>query len=278
MITGDSLTWNHLLTVKPFLIFGILNVTPDSFSDGGAYQNLENIGEHITQLFGDGADVVDVGAESTRPGAVEVKSEVELKRLEPVFNLIDPQGGRNLFSIDTRHADTAQIAFENGFQIINDVSGANYDPKMREVMSECKSLVIVMHSRGTPQTMNSMSNYDDVVFDVTKELEQSCSKLVEAGVDPKKIMVDPGIGFAKTPEQGLKILDSLGQIKSDLGYPMLVGVSRKTVTSYVLTRDPQKVPYEQRDHVSAEIALRIREQGIDAIRVHNVAKTVELLQ
>lgn len=274
----DLLTWNRVLNENPFLIFGILNLTPDSFSDGGQYVEEEKIQHQLLKLCKDGANAIDVGAESTRSGALEVTSQEELKRCRSV--LLEVNSGRfvdRLFSIDTRHANTARVAIENGFKIINDVSGARFDPDMAKVMSETKALVVIMHSRGTPETMQSLSYYDDVVEQVSVELEQRCTFLMNEGVDRERIMVDPGIGFAKTPEQGLELLGSVDRIKVKLGYPMMVGISRKTLTSYMLSGDAQKVPFDQRDHISAVVAKELKAKGIDAIRVHNVAKTLEIL-
>ncbi len=274
----DLLTWNRVLNENPFLIFGILNLTPDSFSDGGQYVEEEKIQHQLLKLCKDGANAIDVGAESTRSGALEVTSQEELKRCQSV--LLEVNSGRfvdQLFSIDTRHANTARVAIENGFKIINDVSGARFDPDMAKVMSETKALVVIMHSRGTPETMQSLSYYDDVVEQVSVELEQRCTFLMNEGVDRERIMVDPGIGFAKTPEQGLELLGSVDRIKAKLRYPMMVGISRKTLTSYMLSGDAQKVPFDQRDHISAVVAKELKAKGIDAIRVHNVAKTLEIL-
>ncbi len=272
-------SWNQILEDNPFLIFGVLNVTPDSFSDGGLYLDAKEIDKQCLKLIEQGAEVIDVGAESTRPGSMEVFSGEEIKRLNPVFELMKkPRSSKVLFSIDTRHALTAQTAIDNGFQIINDVSGATFDPLMAKVMADTKCLVVIMHSRGTPQTMANLTQYKDLEKEVTIELKQRCDSVLDAGVDPSRIMIDPGIGFAKTPQQGLELLESLGRIKSNLGYPMLVGMSRKTITSYLLSGDPQKVPFEERDGISSELAARLKSDGIDAVRVHNVANTKQILQ
>jgi len=275
---SELLTWNLILKEKPFLVFGILNITPDSFSDGGIYTESQLIRKQFLKLIDDGADAIDVGAESTRAGAIEVVSKNEIVRLTPFLNLLNSEDHKKtLLSIDTRHSDTARIAIKNGFQIINDVSCATFDTKMSEVMAESKSLVIIMHSRGTPQTMNTLANYEDVVSEVTYELSNHCERLMQEGVDRGRIMVDPGIGFAKTPEQGIQLIESISKIKTDLGFPMMVGVSRKTITSFMLSGDPQNVPFDQRDNISAEIAMKLKLEGIDAVRVHNVAKTIETL-
>ncbi len=269
-------SWAEVLVDKSPLICGILNATPDSFSDGDLYTCNDTCESHINSLVNEGSDIIDVGAESTRPGAYEVPVDQELFRLRHVFK-ISLENTSTLFSIDTRHHKTALLAVENGFHIINDVSAARFDPKMAKAMASSGALVILMHSRGTPETMQSLIHYDNTVDDVCRELDQRIVDVLSAGVNPKKIMIDPGIGFAKTPESGHEIIRSISVLKKRLGFPVMVGVSRKTIVSYLMTGDPYVVPFEDRDSASAELSRYFADQGVDAIRVHNVQMTANAL-
>ena len=269
-------SWAEVLVDKSPLICGILNATPDSFSDGDLYTCNDTCESHINSLVNEGSDIIDVGAESTRPGAYEVPVDQELFRLRHVFK-IALENTSTLFSIDTRHHETALRAIENGFHIINDVSAARFDPKMPETMAASGALVILMHSRGTPETMQSLIHYDNILDDVCQELDERIADVVSAGVEAKKIMVDPGIGFAKTPESGLELIRNISVMKKRLGFPVMVGVSRKTIVSYLMTGDDKAVPFEERDLASAELSVFFAEQGVDAIRVHNVHMTANAL-
>lgn len=268
-------SWASILEPNSPLICGVLNVTPDSFSDGGQFVDRELTFSHLEEMIRDGADFIDVGAESTRPNAHEVSSAEELERLEYVFEFL-PMSDK-LFSIDTRHAHTAIVAIENGMQIINDVSAATYDPLMAEVISDTGALCVLMHMRGTPQTMQSLTTYDDVTDDVCRELEERIANVTARGVSPEKIMLDPGIGFSKTPDQNIELIKNCGKIKSRLGFPMMVGVSRKTVTSYMLTGDTQAATMSDRDAATSLLSVHFADTGIDAIRVHDVTGSHEAL-
>lgn len=268
-------SWNDILGSDIPLICGILNVTPDSFSDGGNYSSESEIETQLRLLISEGATIIDVGAESTRSGAAEVTSIQEISRLKTVCKIIQGQEfGGVLFSIDTRHHQTALFAMNNGFQIINDVSGATFDVKMAKTMADTEALVVLMHSRGTPQTMMTMTEYENLEDDIVSELQSVIDGATNEGVSPKKIMIDPGIGFAKTPEQSMELVENIGGIKERLGYPMMVGISRKTVVSYAMSGDAKSVPFKQRDTVSAEMCKILMLQKVDVVRVHNVAKTL----
>lgn len=271
-------SWAEVLVDNTPLICGILNVTPDSFSDGDHYTSRDACEERISSLVSEGSDIIDVGAESTRPGAREVDVEEELSRLRQVFEADCVESTSILFSIDTRHHETALLAIENGFHIINDVSAARFDPKMAKTMAASDALVILMHSRGTPETMQSLIHYDNVVDDVCRELDERIADVVSAGVDPKKIMIDPGIGFAKTPESGYEIIRHISVMKKRLGFPVMMGVSRKTIVSYLMTGDDKAVPFEDRDYASAELSRYLADQGVDVVRVHNVGMTANTLK
>lgn len=268
-------SWSSILEHDVPLICGVLNVTPDSFSDGGAFVEPDPTFEHISNMFIEGADLIDVGAESTRPNAQEILSEQECERLRHTFDYVSTSD--KLFSIDTRHAQTARIAVENGMHIINDVSGATFDPVMAETISETGALCVLMHMRGTPETMQSKTNYDDVIDDVCRELEERIAHATSRGVLYEKIMLDPGIGFSKTPEQNIELIKNCGKIKSRLGFPMMVGVSRKTVTSYMLTGDTQSASMADRDAATSILSVHFADAGIDVIRVHDVVGSREAL-
>lgn len=267
-------SWHEVLSRKKPLVCAVLNITPDSFSDGGKYLNENSAIDQINLLIDQGAQIIDVGAESTRLNASEVPANEEISRLNQICKTISSGVfGEVLFSVDTRHHETAEFAMESGFAIINDVSAGNFDNKMFQTMVAKNALVVLMHSRGTPETMNKLCDYENVVDDVCHELEKTISDAITNGVRDEKIMIDPGIGFAKTPEQGLELLDNIDKIKKRLGFPMMVGVSRKTIVSYLMSGDPKIVPYEDRDDVSAEMSKYLIEHDVDVVRVHNVAKT-----
>lgn len=275
---GHKLTWSAALKDLTPLIWGILNVTPDSFSDGGKFVEHESIQTQFQKLIDDGSDVIDVGAESTKLGSTEVSSQEELSRIEPVFTIIQNEEKPKLLSVDTRHSATAKVAIENGFHIINDISGGTFDMDMYSVMADSSSLVVLMHSRGIPENMNSYSNYQNLISEVCSELQVCIDNAITAGVEMSRIMIDPGIGFAKTPQQGLELIENIEKIKSHFELPLLVGISRKTIISYLMTGDPFRVPFEQRDAVSSEMGKFLIDHGVDAIRVHDVALTRRALR
>ena len=242
-------------------IMGILNVTPDSFADAGeTFDHVDAITRGI-QYAQVGADVIDVGGESTRPGAVRVSVDEECSRIIPV---IDALVGENiLVSVDTRHADVMVEALDAGAKIINDVSALSFDPKSLEVAAKYDADVILMHMRGTPDTMGQHTNYKDVVSEVRDFLKDRLRACREAGIRAERLCVDPGIGFAKTPSQNFELLDRLGGL-TELQRPILVGVSRKFGID--------KPPKDRLDY-SVSLALRAVENGARLVRVHDVEET-----
>ncbi len=274
--TGIPETWSHVLLDGSPLVCGIVNVTPDSFSDGNQYVTRQSCDQHVELLSRDGAHIIDVGAESTRPGAREVSSSDELIRLNNMFDVLEHNSYPQLFSIDTRHSATARRAIENGFHIINDVSGATFDPDMVDVMADTNALCIVMHMRGTPQTMMEMTDYDNVVDDVTNELEVLVDAVVKGGVRREKIMIDPGIGFSKNAQDNVTLIREADRIKERLSLPIMVGLSRKSVLSFMLGV-AHPAPVVDRDALTAQLSVELAEAGIDAIRVHDVAGSVRAL-
>ncbi len=255
-------------TRKP-VIMGILNVTPDSFSDGGAHNAPEAALAWAQQMLDEGAHMIDVGGESTRPGSAEVTIEEETARVLPIVRALAEQGV--CVSVDTRHAAVAKACVEAGAAIINDVSGFR-DPAMVQVAAECDCGVVVMHMQGEPGTMQENPQYADVVVEVRDYLRDQAAMLEAAGVARDRICVDPGPGFGKTVQQTLELVRNFHEF-ARLGYPIMVAISRKSYLGWTYQIDE---PVE-RDHVSATEALMACELGASVVRTHNVAETVKAL-
>ena len=245
------------------LIMGILNVTPDSFYDGGTYAGTEGALRHAREMIADGADIIDVGGESTRPGSNPVTVADEIKRIGPIVELLLVDG-RVPISIDTRKADVARAMLEAGAHLINDVSGLTHDPAMAGIVAESGAPVVIMHMRGSPGTMQTFTDYDDVVTDVKLELAGRVAAAEAAGIQPDRIIVDPGIGFAKTAAQSVQLIARLDELK-DLGKPILLGPSRKSFIGKTLGLEPQ-------DRLEATITSCIVgvRKGARILRVHDV--------
>lgn len=246
------------------LIMGILNVTPDSFSDGGRFDEVDAAIARGLELRDAGAAIVDVGGESTRPGATRVDPEVERARVVPVIEALAQEGVG--VSIDTLNASTALAAVEAGAQLINDVSGGLYDEGMARVVVETGAHFAVMHWRGGADVA---PDHLDVVAEVRAELKARVAELVVAGVDPAKIVLDPGLGFAKAAEHNWALLNHLDELAS-LGHGILVGASRKRFIGALL---PEGAPMEDRDLPTAVISALVARQGAWAVRVHDVPST-----
>lgn len=246
------------------LVLGILNITPDSFSDGGRYLQADQAIEHGLRMVADGADLVDVGGESTRPGAHRVDACEELRRVLPVVTALARSGVR--VSIDTTRATVAAAALEAGAAWVNDVSGGLADPGMAAVVRAAGVPYVVMHWRGPSATMQRRAEYGDVVTDVLAELRGQVDRLCSAGVDPAQIVLDPGLGFAKEPHHNWELLAGLRRF-TDLG-PVLVGASRKSFLANL--EAPGEHP---RDAASVAVAVLAAAAGAYAVRVHDVART-----
>lgn len=244
-------------------LMGILNVTPDSFSDGGEFDTLEAALGQAKAMEEAGVDLVDIGGQSTRPGAVEVSVEEELNRVVPVVRSLREVSSIPI-SVDTSRSIVARAAVAVGADLINDVTGGIGDPQMLATVAELGVPVVLMHLRGTPQTMQTLTDYEDVVGEICQVLEQQANTAISAGVDPRKIILDPGIGFAKTYEQNLTILRELPRLRS-LGYPLLVGVSRKSFIGKILN---QPHPQDRVWGTGAACAAAIV-GGADILRVHD---------
>ena len=250
------------------MVIGILNVTPDSFSDGGQYASLTAAVERGIQLRQQGADVVDVGGESTRPGAERVPAEEEQRRVIPVVRELAAQ--QIAISIDTMNASTARAAIDAGARIVNDVSGGLADPRMYAVVANADVDYIAMHWRGHSRIMNELATYTDVVIEVRAELAERLSAMDAAGLDPNRVILDPGLGFAKTTEHNWSLLARLDEL-GELGRPLLVGTSRKRFLGELL---PAEAAIELRDAATAATSVLAASAGAWGVRVHDVASTI----
>lgn len=253
------------------LVMGIVNVTPDSFYDGGRYNLPEQAVARALELVDQGADILDVGAESTRPGACPVSQEEELARLIPVVAEL-AQRVTVPISVDTRKASVAQAALDVGACIVNDVSALQWDQAMASVVARSGAAVVLMHMRGTPQTMQQAPRYDDVVKEVATFFHERIQAAGEAGISKTHIILDPGIGFGKLLEHNLKLLDRLSDL-TNMSCPVLVGLSRKAFIGQLLDR-----PAEHREWgTAAAVALAV-DRGAAILRVHDVAMMAEVVK
>ncbi|MGH9677687.1 MAG: dihydropteroate synthase [Candidatus Acidiferrum sp.] len=256
------------------LVMGVLNVTPDSFSEGGKFYGAERAIEHALAIERAGADLLDIGAESTRPGSAGISAEEEWKRLKPVFVGLR----RRLkipISIDTQKAEIAEAALEAGAEIINDISGLKSDPRIAEVAAKHRAPLILMHMRGEPRTMQTGPFAKDVIRDVSNGLRASVAKARKAGMAKSQIIVDPGIGFGKSFAQNYELLRKLPQL-AKLGYPLLVGSSRKGFLGATLARDGRPAPAEERIWGTAATVAASILHGAHIVRVHDVAEMVQV--
>jgi dihydropteroate synthase len=254
------------------LIMGILNVTPDSFSDGGKFFTVEKAVEHGLRMAAEGAQIIDVGGESTRPGAESVAAEEELSRVIPVIEKLRARIDMTV-SIDTSKAQIARAAIQAGASIVNDVTGGRGDKKMMPLVAENKSAFVIMHMQGTPQTMQLEPRYNDVVSEVADFFRQQYGRAIECGIDPMAIAFDPGIGFGKTLEHNLELLAQLDRLRAH-DRPLVVGISRKSFLAKV-TGSP-----EISDRLAPAVALTSlsRARGADVFRVHDVKENVNALR
>jgi dihydropteroate synthase len=251
------------------LVMGILNVTPDSFSDGGAYVDSADAGEAGLRMLADGADIIDIGGESTRPGADPVTAAEEAGRVVPVVRALADGGA--CVSVDTRHAEVAAEALAAGAAILNDVSGFA-DRAMVRLAAAGDAGLVVMHMRGEPRTMQDDPAYSDVVAEVSAYLARQAAELEDAGVSRERIAIDPGIGFGKTADHNVALLRRLPELAS-LGFPILVGVSRKRFIGEITgVKEPR-----ERLAGSIAAALAAAGNGATILRVHDVAATVQAL-
>ena len=251
---------------------GVLNVTPDSFSDGGKFFELEKAIEHGVKMAAEGADVIDVGGESTRPDAEPVAAGEELRRAIPVIERLRAKIDVPI-SIDTSKAEVAHAAIHAGASIMNDITGGRGDQGMLPLIAETKSAFIIMHMQGTPRTMQNRPQYEDVVSEVAIFFRQQYARAIECGVDPMAIAFDPGIGFGKTLEHNLELLAQLERLRAD-DRPLVVGVSRKSFLAKLI--DSPEIEDRLAPAVALTALLRVR--GADVFRVHDVKENVSALR
>jgi dihydropteroate synthase len=251
-------------------LMGVVNVTPDSFSDGGLFLEPEAAIAHGEQLVRDGAEILDVGGESTRPGAAEVGAAEELARTEPV--VADLAGLGHTVSIDTSKATVARAALDAGAEIVNDVTALKGDPEMAELCAERNATVVLMHMPGNPRTMQAEARYEDVVDAVKAFLAARVEAAIAAGVAEQRIWIDPGVGFGKTLEHNLELLARLGEMR-ELGRPLVIGTSRK---SFIGKIDGSAV--DDRIGGSIATATLAAAEGAEVLRIHDVAETAQALR
>ena len=264
------MSWAGLSSDRP-LVMGILNTTPDSFSDGGQHETGPAAIAAARQMIAAGADIIDVGGESTRPGAEPVDPDEEQRRVLPVIAALARAGAR--ISVDTRNASTMAAALDAGAAIVNDVSALGHDPRALDILAARDCQVVLMHMRGTPQTMRSHAAYTDLMAEIIDELSAAIARAQAAGIGRARLTIDPGLGFAKTASQNLEVLRRLPELRA-LGLPILVGASRKGfIGTYGGEPDPRR-----RAPGSIAAALFAAMQGAAILRVHDVAETVQALR
>jgi dihydropteroate synthase len=260
---------------KRTLIMGIVNVTPDSFSDGGRYLDPEKAAEHAIQLLDEGADIIDVGGESTRPAAkIAVSAEEELQRVLPVITALKKQRPQVVISVDTYKASVARAATTAGADIVNDVSGLRWDAQMASTIAEIKCGAVLMHTRGRPEEWRTLPPPGDIFLQVKRELREWAEAAVLAGVRRERIALDPGFGFGKNFEQNYPLLARFQDLQS-LGFPLVAGTSRKSFLGRALAKDGKDAPVADRLHgnLAAQTALILK--GAHIIRTHDVKAAVD---
>ncbi|MFD5031716.1 dihydropteroate synthase [Streptomyces sp. NPDC058220] len=257
-------------------VMGVINVTPDSFSDGGRWFDTTSAVKRGLDLVTAGADLVDVGGESTRPGASRVDEDEELRRVVPVVRGLAAEGVT--VSVDTMRASVAEQAVAAGAVLVNDVSGGLADPAMVPTVAAARVPFVVMHWRGFSQEMNSRAVYTDVVAEVVAELRERMEAVIAGGITPDRLVIDPGLGFAKQAEHDLKLLAHLAELRA-LGRPLLVAASRKRFLGHVLSKgDGPPPPARERDAASAAVSAIAAHQGAWAVRVHEVRATADAVR
>ena len=246
------------------LLMGILNVTPDSFSDGGQFAAEDAAVAHGLQLEADGAEIIDIGGESTRPGAEPVSVDEELRRTIPVIREL-AQRVRIPISVDTTKSEVARRALDAGAEIVNDISGLTFDSRMLDVCRSFGAGICLMHIQGTPLTMQLAPQYADVVREVIEFLQQRVDRCLMAGIPAERICVDPGIGFGKTAEHNLALLAAVARMQTELQRPVLIGHSRKRFLAKLLGRT-----LDESSSGTVGVSLALAEQGVDILRIHDV--------
>lgn len=264
------------------LIMGVVNITPDSFSDGGDFLSADDALAHALELVSQGANIVDLGGESTKPGALRVKIEEEQSRVIPVIKSLMSNenfvASRAQISIDTMNSETAVLAVQAGATIVNDVSGGLADEEMFRALQPLSCKFIISHWRGFSETMDSLNNYESVAADVAKELRARVSKAIDAGISRDRLIIDPGLGFAKDITQNWHLVARLDELEK-LDLPILVGASRKRFIAGALEPDSQgQVSNQRRDLATAVLTALLLQRKLWGVRVHNVSTTLDAIQ
>jgi len=256
------------------LVMGVLNITPDSFSDGGKFYSAESAVEHALQMIAEGADIIDIGGESTRPGSAFVPEAEELQRVIPVIKRLTTEASIPI-SVDTTKSAVARAALEAGAEIINDISALRFDPAIADEVVKATAGLVLMHSRGTPKTMQQLPPIEDILGEVIGSLRESIALAHQRGVARESIAIDPGIGFGKTAEQNIELIARLDQLRMEFAdFPILIGVSRKSFIGKLL----DNAPADQRLHGTiASIAASVS-KGAHIVRVHDVKPAVEAVR
>ena len=259
---------------KHTLVMGVLNITPDSFSDGGQFFSLDRAIAHAKQMIADGADIIDIGGESTRPGSAFVSEEVELKRVIPVIEKL-AEGTTVPISIDTTKSPVARAALAAGAEIVNDISGLRFDPLVTDEVARAKAGLVLMHSRGTPKNMQQLPPVENIMSEVTSGLRRSVELAEARGVARASIAIDPGIGFGKTVAQNIELIAKLDQLACEFaGFPILVGTSRKSFIGKLL----ENAPADQRRYGTIATVVASVLNGAHVVRVHDVKAAVEAVR
>ena len=252
---------------------GILNLTPDSFSDGGDFFSLERALAQVEKLINNGADVIDLGAQSTRPGANEVGSAIEIERLIPILREIRKKFPKIIISVDTFNSDVALEALLNGANWINDVTGGRRDEEIYSVVSKFECPFVITHSKGNSQNMNDLTNYENLIEEIIQGLKILIDKAISKGIKMNNIILDPGLGFSKNTSQNILVLKNLKKFKK-LGYPLLIGASRKRFIGEVLNISNPK----DRDVGSLAVSCLCSQLNIEIVRVHNVDLNYQIIK
>jgi dihydropteroate synthase len=258
----------HTLTIgKRTLVMGIINLTPDSFSEGGRWFTRKRARSHVEQMIENGVDIIDIGGESTRPGANPVSEEEEIRRVEKYLDVMMILDSKVPYSIDTTKASVAQVALRAGVEIVNDISGLRFDPEIADVAASYEAGLILMHSRGQFETMHKQKPVEDIIKEVSKGWRNSIEEAERRGVRREKIVLDPGVGFSKTKEQNIELVANLDKLASEFpDFPLLVGTSRKSFIGHLLGG----APVNQRIHgTMASVAAAVL-RGAHIVRVHDV--------
>lgn len=276
MLIRDWKLPKHTLTIgKRTLVMGVVNLTPDSFSEGGRWFTRKRAWDHAEQMIENGVDIIDIGGESTRPGASPVSEEEEIRRVEKYLNVMILLHSKVPYSIDTTKASVARVALNAGVEIVNDISGLRFDPSIAEVAADYQAGLILMHSRGTFETMHRQEPVEDILKEVSEGWQRSIEKALQRGVARDKIVLDPGIGFSKTQQQNIELIAKLDKLASAFpDFPLLVGTSRKSFIGHILSG----APVNKRVHGTMATVTAAVLRGAHIIRVHDIRAARETVR